>query len=401
MSKIEELIQEYCPDGVEYFPINDLCKTVTPKIKVKSNDYLSTGRYPVIDQGKKFIGGYTDEDGAFADGCYIIFGDHTCVVKYIDFPFVQGADGVKVLSANEKSILPRYLYYCMDRITLPEGYARHWSKMKTQEIPVPPLPVQQEIVRIFDVFTKMEESLNEELELRKKQYENYRDNLLSLKGETGYKKFDELIQENCPDGVEYRTITDCVDIHARVGWQALTRKEYLNKGDYYLITGTDVTSAGKVDFSTCVYVSKARFDMDEKIKIHKDDILLTKDGTLGKVAFVDKEPDKPATLNSGLFRCNVNNDSIIPKFLFYCLGTENFHDFIDRVKTHGTIKHLTQKWFVTYVIPVPPLPVQREIVRILDTFTEMNESLQSELTVRHQQYEYYRDKLLTFRRKEA
>ena len=105
MSRLEELIQELCPNGVEYIEVDSLCETQTPKIKIKSNTYLKEGEYPIIDQGQAFIGGYTNEEGAFPKDEYVIFGDHTCVVKYIDFSFVQGADGVKVLKSNKQRIL--------------------------------------------------------------------------------------------------------------------------------------------------------------------------------------------------------------------------------------------------------------------------------------------------------
>ena len=115
MSRLNELIQQYCPDGVEYKEVQEVAKTTSPKGKLKSNDYLKEGKYPVIDQGQSFIGGYTNEEIAFSEGEYVIFGDHTCVVKYVNFAFVQGADGVKVITANDV-ILPRFLYYCMSNI---------------------------------------------------------------------------------------------------------------------------------------------------------------------------------------------------------------------------------------------------------------------------------------------
>ena len=179
MSRLEELIQQYCPDGVEYKEVQEVAKTTSPKGKLKSKDYLKEGKYPVIDQGQSFIGGYTNEEIAFEQGEYVIFGDHTCVVKYVNFSFVQGADGVKVITASDV-ILPRFLYYCMSNIYMPTDYARHWSKMKVEKIPIPPLPVQEEIVRILDTFTELQAELQAELQKRRKQYEYYRDKLLTF-----------------------------------------------------------------------------------------------------------------------------------------------------------------------------------------------------------------------------
>ena len=207
-------------------------------------------------------------------------------------------------------------------------------------------------------------------------------------------KIDELIKEKCLEGVEYRNILDVISMKARVGWQALTKKEYLQDGDYYLITGTDFRVDGSIGFDSCVFVSKERFDMDEKIKIHANDILMTKDGTLGKVAFMKTEPPKPATLNGGVYRLTVISEEVLPRFMYHYFNSYEFKCFVEKVKTGGTIKHLTQKWFETLRIPVPPIEVQQEIVCILDSFTELELELQAELEVRKKQYEYYRDKLM-------
>lgn len=149
MSSFEWLLEKFCPNGVTYRKVEDISKTLTPKTKVKSHGYLKSGKFPVIDQGQDYIGGYTNEEDAFPEGEYIIFGDHTCVVKFVDFPFVQGADGVKIIVPKE-GVFCKYLYYCMSNIRMDVGYARHWSKMRTEKIPLPPLPVQHEIVRILD-----------------------------------------------------------------------------------------------------------------------------------------------------------------------------------------------------------------------------------------------------------
>ena len=162
MSRLEELIQQLCPDGVEYKKVEGISRTLAPRVKIKSHSYLEKGKYPVIDQGQDFIGGYTNEENAFPDGEYVIFGDHTCVVKFVNFPFVQGADGVKVIAPKE-DVICKFLYYCMSNIKIDASYARHWSKMRMEKIPLPPLPVQQEIVRILDSFTELTAELNEKL----------------------------------------------------------------------------------------------------------------------------------------------------------------------------------------------------------------------------------------------
>ena len=169
---------------MEYREIQDVSKLISPRDKIKKNDYLTKGKYPVIDQGQSYIGGYTNDEVAFSNGEYVIFGDHTCVVKFVDFQFAQGADGLKVISAKA-DVLPKFLYYCMSNIYMNKEYSRHWSKMKVKKIPVPPLPVQREIVRILDDFTELTAELTAEftaeLAARQKQYEYYRDKLLTFR----------------------------------------------------------------------------------------------------------------------------------------------------------------------------------------------------------------------------
>ena len=159
------------------------------------------------------------------------------------------------------------------------------------------------------------------------------------------------------------SLADCCYIHARIGWQALRKDEHQSDGEYLLVTGTDFSS-GLVDYSTCVYISKDRYDMDEKIQLKNDDILVTKDGSIGKVAVV-KDLPKPATLNAGVFviRPDERFDKRYIEYLFQC---SYFSHFVNLVKSGTTIKHLNQNKLMQFKIPVPTLKEQEEIVRILD-----------------------------------
>lgn len=173
--------------GVEWKPIGTEIKTVTAPSKLKSQSYRLTGRLPIIDQGLEFIAGYTDEDVTpINNGEYIIFGDHSEHIKYVDFPFVQGADGIKILraiSANTK-----YIYYAFLTFYTKElSYKRHWSTAQQTLIPIPcpndpekSRAIQSEIVRILDTFSTLTAELTAELTVRKKQYNYYRDQLLSF-----------------------------------------------------------------------------------------------------------------------------------------------------------------------------------------------------------------------------
>ena len=212
-------------------------------------------------------------------------------------------------------------------------------------------------------------------------------------------KLDELLRELCPDGVEYKRFDEVCTLNARIGWQRLTKAEYMSKGDYLLITGTDFTEIHEIDYSTCVYVTEERYKQDPKIQLKNGDILITKDGTLGKVAQV-KGLEMPATLNGGVFVVRCKDGSLENRFILHYLLSNHFQRVVEQQKTGSTISHLTQALFSRLMIPIPPLEIQREIVRILDDYTEnvteLQRQLATEMTARKTQYSFYRDKLLTF-----
>lgn len=204
-------------------------------------------------------------------------------------------------------------------------------------------------------------------------------------------KLEELIKNLCPNEVEYKRFDEACTLNARIGWQRLTKAEYKTTGDYMLITGTDFTISYTINYDSCVYVSEDRYSQDSKIQIKNGDVLITKDGTLGKVAQVNFLP-MPATLNGGVFVVRPKDNSLLPRYIMHFLLSDHFQKVVDQQKTGSTISHLTQALFSRLQIPVPPIPVQEEIVRILDSFTELT----AELTARKKQYEYYRDSLLSF-----
>lgn len=127
---------------------------------------------------------------------------------------------------------------------------------------------------------------------------------------------------------EWKTciLSSIATMHARIGWQNLRKDEFLSSGAYYLITGTDFHD-GKISFETCHYIDKERYDQDKNIQLEIDSILITKDGTLGKVAFVDSL-DKPATLNAGVFNVRTKDKEIYPKYLFQYLKAPYLMDYV-------------------------------------------------------------------------
>jgi type I restriction enzyme S subunit len=164
-------------------------------------------------------------------------------------------------------------------------------------------------------------------------------------------------------------------LKARIGWQGLTTSEYLTNGDYFLVTGTDFKN-GYIDWNNCVFVEKLRFDQDKYIQLREKDVLVTKDGTIGKVAYINKLL-RETTLNSGVFvlRPKKQND-IENQFVYYILMSFYFDEYLNKITAGSTITHLYQKDFVHFNLILPPLPEQKAIAEALSDTDAWIDSLE-------------------------
>lgn len=164
---------------------------------------------------------------------------------------------------------------------------------------------------------------------------------------------------------EWKTInmSEKSKLKARIGWQGLTTAEYQSSGYSYLITGTDFEN-GRIDWSHCHYVSFDRWAQDPNIQVANGDVLLTKDGTIGKVALVDGL-EKPATLNSGVFVIRPLNSAYSARFLYYVLSSSVFDEFLDKLAAGSTISHLYQKDLVEFEFDAPPTIEEQEDIASL------------------------------------
>lgn len=188
MSKLTDLINEYCPDGVPYLPLDELLNYEQPtKYLVASTAYDDAFDIPVLTAGQTFILGYSNEVGgiyeASAKNPVIIFDDFTTSFKWVDFHFKAKSSAMKMLTLkNEDRALFRYLYFAMLCIGfVPQEHARHWiSRYSRFTVPVPPKPVQEEIVRNLNLFTSLDAELKAELRARQAQFEHYRRQLISF-----------------------------------------------------------------------------------------------------------------------------------------------------------------------------------------------------------------------------
>lgn len=149
-------------------------------------------------------------------------------------------------------------------------------------------------------------------------------------------------------------------LKARIGWQGLTTAEYLESGYSYLVTGTDFVD-GHIDWENCHFVTADRYYQDPNIQLTNGDVLITKDGSIGKVALVDNLT-KPATLNSGVFVARPINHAYSARFLYYVLESRVFRNFLDMLSAGSTIVHLYQKDLVNFSFMAPSTIEEQEAI---------------------------------------
>ena len=239
--------------------------------KIKTDQYLSEGKYPIVDQGQKKISGYTDiEDGIFKEVPAIIFGDHTRLIKYIDAPFFIGADGVKIIRSRLKEINYKYLYYALLNVSIPNtGYNRHFKWLKETKIYYPDSEKQKYIVEVLDKISLI-------IEKKNKQIEQWDFLLKSL--------FIEMFGDLVKGKYEIKKLKD---ISKKISDGIHSKPEYTKTGRPFLSVVN--INKGKVNFEDCKYVSEESFQkMIKSTHPEKGDILYTKVGaTYGIAAYID------------------------------------------------------------------------------------------------------------------
>lgn len=395
MKNLETLIQELCSNGVEFVKLGDVLDYEQPtKYIVKCKDYQNEGM-PVLTAGQTFILGYTDEtNGIFEaskENPVIIFDDFTTSFHWVDFNFKVKSSAMKMLRVlSEREVSFRFVYYAMKCIKYQTlEHSRQWiSKYSQIEIPLPPIEVQTEIVRILDKFTsleaELEAELKAELDCRKRQYEYYRDKLLSFDNVGG--------QE-----VEWKKMSEVCLKTSKINWK-------LVEGEYKYI---DLSSVDRDNhkISDCTIINKENAPSRAQQVVKTGDILFgTTRPTLMRFCYIPKEYDGEVC-STGYCVIRVNNEMINSHFAYHFLFTQKFQDYVEGHQKGASYPAISNKDVMSFELPIPSLQEQERIATILDRFESLTTSLQSglpaEIAARRQQYEHYRDKLLTFKRKGA
>jgi len=299
----------------------------------------------------------------------VLFGRRRAYLKKAAVAPCEGicSGDITVIRAKEDKILPELLPFVIQNdIFFDYAVGKSagslsprvkWEHLAKYEFNLPSLPEQKKLAEtLWSIVATME---------------SYK-KLLAKTDEMISAKFNEQFKHS-----DFKELGTICSLKARIGWQGLTTEEYLDSGDYLLITGVDFRDS-RIDYENCHYVEKDRFEQDTNIQLKQDDILITKDGTIGKLAIVENLP-KPATLNSGVFVLRNNDNSLRQKFIFYALQTSNFKRFIEAQKTGSTIAHLNQKAFVKYSLPVPTLEEQDKYIYFANKAEESKKQIQSSL----------------------
>ncbi len=385
MTKLNELINELCPDGVEYKSLDEVCDYEQPgKYIVQSTNYNDKFEIPVLTAGQTFILGYTNEtDGIFKateNKPVIIFDDFTGALKWVDFSFKVKSSAIKIITSDENKALLRYVFHCMENLNFSSNeHKRLWITIYSQlKIPMPPLPVQEEIVRILDKFTSLEAELEAELEARRVQYEYYRDELLKPKPKIPVVKLKDI----------------ATDFYRGSG---IKRDEITAEGVPCVRYG-EIYTTYNISFEKCVSHTKLEYVQSPKYFEHGDILFAITGENIEDIA--------KSVAYTGNEKCLAGGDIVVmkhnqnPRYLSHVLATTEARIQKGKGKVKSKVVHSSIPSIQEIEIPLPPLDVQERWANVLDNFdaicSDLKTGLPAEIEARKKQYEYYRDLLLTF-----
>ncbi len=394
MHKIECLLQTLAPKGVEFRKLGEVINILKGK-QLNKELLLDYGEYPVMNGGIHASGYWNEYNTDYPKIIISQGGASAGYVNYMTSKFWAGAH-CYAIELNSEKLNYKFLYYFLKNsqtILMKSQFgagipALNKADIETLTIPIPPLEIQQEIVKILDAFTELNTELNTELKARKKQYEYYQNMLLDfndinqshkdakekLAQKTYPKRLKTLLQTLAPKGVEFRKLGEVCDFQKG---KSITKKA-VTFGKVPVISG------GR---QPAYYHNEANRS-GETIAISSSGVYA------GYVSYWDI----PVFLADS-FSVSPKQKTLMPKYLFHYLTAQQ--DAIHATKSTGGIPHVYSKDLQNFLIPIPPLEIQQEIVKILDQFsaltTDLLAGIPAEIEARKKQYEYYREKLLTFK----
>ena len=347
------------------FPLKKFTDIVQDKSggnqKLPQEFFLIDGQYPVVDQGKKFIAGYINDKDYLVkstDLPVVIFGDHTKAIKFIDFPFAMGADGVKVLKPKDECDT-KYLYHYLRYAKIPDaGYSRHYKFLKELEIPLPPLLEQHRIASILDQA--------DELRQKRQQAIEKLDQLLQA---TFIDMFGDPVSN--PKGWDNCKFENVIEF---VTYGLTVRPEYHEQG-IPLISAREIRT-GELNYDSSPKISKVDFEiLSEKAKPKQNDILFSKTGSIGHCAIVKDQRDFAVTQNAA--RVVPRIDVCNPIFLLYFMRTKYFYNLANKEAKGNAVKDLQLGIMKSFPVYLPPMELQDKWAIIAESIEKQKNMLET------------------------
>ncbi len=415
MHKIERLLQTLAPKGVEFRKLGEVINISKGK-QLNKELLLDYGEYPVMNGGIQASGYWNEYNTDYPKIIISQGGASAGYVNYMTSKFWAGAH-CYAIELNSEKLNYKFLYYFLknSQIILMKSQfgagipALNKADIETLTIPIPPLEIQQEIVKILDAFTELNTELNTELKARKKQYEYYQNMLLDFNDinqshkdakeklvQKPYpKRLKTLLQTLAPKGVEFRKLGDIGEFTRGNG---LLKSDLQDKGRPVVHYGQIHTQYNLSIDKTISYVNDALFHKLKKAKPNDILIATTSENVkdVGKsIAWLGNEE---IAFSGEMYSYSTNEN---PKFIIYYFQTWFFQKEKEKKITGTKVMRIHENDLKKITIPIPPLEIQQEIVKILDQFSALTTDLQAgipaEIEARKKQYEYYREKLLTFK----
>ena len=371
---------------VEWKKLGDVCEIKTGK-GITQKDCSDEYSYPVMSGGQTPMGMYFQFNREANTTTISRVGAYAGFVSFVKEKFYCNDKCFSVIPKKQDVFDSRFLYVVLKhkeeiikKLQSEGGVPTiNTKKLGNILIPIPFIEEQQRIAGILDTFSFAIDNLKEQIAQRRKQYEYYRDQLLDLEGK---------------EGVEMKTLGEICEIKGRIGFRGYTRDDQVAEGEGVISLSPGNIEDGKMVYDGCTYITWTKYEESPEIKIFNGDILFCKTGsTVGKVAMVEHLPYE-ATINPQLVV--LKNVSINAKFLKYTLGKYRIQSEVKRLAGIGSVPNISQEKLGNLEILLPSLSEQQRIVSILDTFEASIQNLEAQLSQREKQYEYYRNKLLTF-----